>query len=143
MNKVLSPTTQEVCGEMMRKTMDKSIRNRTEYLNLLPTWRSALMFMPAPRARGKSSHRGIARHFYTFPHPAPAGSPYLPGQPGWAGRQPEPGRAQHHPTNASANGSLPRGSGDNGVAGLIKLAWHSQPEWGGGELSLSLFPIIP
>lgn len=37
-------------------------------------------------------------------------------------------------------GRLVRGYLDNGVAGLIKLASHSQPEWGGGELSLSVLP---
>lgn len=143
-NEVLSPTTQEVCGEMMRKMTDEFITNRTRRdLNPLHTWRSALMVVPGQRARGKPCHRDITWHFHTFPYPNPAGSPYLPGKHNWAGRQPVPGRAQHHYSNASARGRLLRGSGDNGAAGLIKLAWHSQPERGGGELSLSVFPILP
>lgn len=90
--------------------MDELTKTRTK--NLLHMWRSALMLMPGQRARGKPHHRGITWHFDTFLCPKAAGSPYLPGKHGWAGRQPVPGRAQHHSRNASA-----KGSGDNGVAG--------------------------
>lgn len=120
------PTTQEVCGEMMRKMMDELTKTRTK--NLLHMWRSALMLMPGQRARAKSHHRGITWHFYTFLCPKAAGSLICQGS--MAGLEGSLCLAGHSTIPVM---HLQRGSGDNGVAGLIQLAWHSQPNWGGGQ----------